>query len=142
MPIIKAVIKGVDIDFAFATVNREKVCECPACRINSSWEAYCPTTQVPVDLDLTDDRILVGADERNARSLNGSRVTDSMLNLVPDVETFRDTLRAIKVWAKRQFSTRRAQSDLSLAKLSRRLQSERSIQTSLGFWEVCNGLYW
>jgi hypothetical protein len=98
--------------------------------------------QVPVDLDLTDDRILVGADERNARSLNGSRVTDSMLNLVPDVETFRDTLRAIKVWAKRQFSTRRAQSDLSLAKLSRRLQSERSIQTSLGFWEVCNGLYW
>ncbi|KAH8083608.1 polymerase [Filobasidium floriforme] len=81
VPIIKAVIKGVDIDFAFATVNREKV---------------------PVDLDLTDDRILVGADERNARSLNGSRVTDSMLNLVPDVETFRDTLRAIKVWAKQR----------------------------------------
>jgi poly(A) polymerase Pap1 len=25
VPIIKAVIKGVDIDFAFATVNREKV---------------------------------------------------------------------------------------------------------------------
>ena len=53
-------------------------------------------------MDLTDDRILVGADERNARSLNGSRVTDSMLNLVPDVETFRDTLRAIKIWAKRE----------------------------------------
>lgn len=83
MPIIKAVIKGVDIDFAFAIVNREKV---------------------PTDLDLTDDRILVGADERNARSLNGSRVTDSMLNLVPDVETFRDALRAIKVWAKREFN--------------------------------------
>jgi hypothetical protein len=35
VPIIKAVIKGVDIDFAFATVNREKVCRCPACGIDS-----------------------------------------------------------------------------------------------------------
>lgn len=81
VPIIKAVIKGVEIDFAFATVNREKI---------------------PVELDLTDDRVLVGTDERNARSLNGSRVTDSMLSLVPDVETFRDTLRAIKIWAKQR----------------------------------------
>jgi len=94
------VIKGVDIDFAFATVNREKVGS-PHFDVVASPVTDVGFLQVPVDLDLTDDRILVGADERNARSLNGSRVTDSMLNLVPDVETFRDTLRAIKVWAKR-----------------------------------------
>lgn len=82
VPIIKAVISGIDIDFGFATIQRDKV---------------------PADLDLTDDSVLRGADETNARSLNGSRVTDAMLKLVPNVEAFRDTLRAIKVWAKREF---------------------------------------
>lgn len=81
VPIIKAVISGIDIDFGFATIQRDKV---------------------PSDLDLTDDSVLRGADEVNARSLNGSRVTDAMLQLVPNVETFRDTLRVIKLWAKRR----------------------------------------
>jgi poly(A) polymerase len=52
------------------------------------------------DLDLTDDSVLRGIDEKNARSLNGSRVTDSILSLVPNVERFRETLRAVKLWAK------------------------------------------
>jgi poly(A) polymerase len=58
--------------------------------------------QVPPDLNLMDDSVLKGIDERGARSLNGSRVTDSILDLVPNVDTFRDSLRAIKVWAKRE----------------------------------------
>lgn len=59
--------------------------------------------QVDGDLDLTDDSVLRGIDERNARCLNGSRVTDSILSLVPNVERFRETLRAVKLWAKSVF---------------------------------------
>jgi poly(A) polymerase len=55
------------------------------------------------DLDLTDDSVLRGIDEKNARSLNGSRVTDSILSLVPNVERFRETLRAVKLWAKSEY---------------------------------------
>ena len=32
----------------------------------------------------------------------GSRVTDEILRLVPDVNTFRMALRAVKLWAKRR----------------------------------------
>ena len=52
------------------------------------------------DLDLKDDSILRDLDEKCVRSLNGCRVTDEILNLVPNVETFRLTLRTIKLWAK------------------------------------------
>lgn len=80
---------------------------------------------VPDDLDLSDDSILRGMDDANQRSLNGwsgrcganfprhlrltppsrllgSRVTDLILHLVPNVDVFRDALRAIKLWAKRR----------------------------------------
>lgn len=81
VPIITAVISGIEFDFAFGMIQRDKV---------------------PPDLNLMDDSVLKGIDERGARSLNGSRVTDSILDLVPNVDTFRDSLRAIKVWAKRR----------------------------------------
>ena len=35
-------------------------------------------------------------------SLNGSRATDEILRLVPDVLTFHAALRCIKLWAKRR----------------------------------------
>lgn len=35
----------------------------------------------------------VQMDEKSVRSLNGTRVTDSMLSLVPNRDTFRTTLR-------------------------------------------------
>ncbi len=33
----------------------------------------------------------------------GSRVTDEILRLVPNVEVFRDSLRCIKLWAQRTY---------------------------------------
>lgn len=46
--------------------------------------------------------ILKNLDLRCVRSLNGCRVTDEILRLVPNVETFRLALRGIKLWAKRK----------------------------------------
>ncbi|KAJ3696749.1 hypothetical protein LUZ61_000454 [Rhynchospora tenuis] len=55
---------------------------------------------VPEDLDLTPSSILENVDEQSARSLNGSRVTDRILHLVPNIENFRTTLRCVRYWAK------------------------------------------
>ncbi|KAH8834229.1 polymerase [Flagelloscypha sp. PMI_526] len=57
---------------------------------------------IPEDLLLKDDNLLRGIDERCVRSLNGSRVTDEILRLVPNVQVFRDSLRCIKLWAQRR----------------------------------------
>jgi poly(A) polymerase len=56
---------------------------------------------IPDNLDLKDDKILLNLDEYCVRSLNGCRVTDEILDLVPNRETFKSTLRAIKLWAKK-----------------------------------------
>ena len=56
---------------------------------------------IPDSLDLKDDKILHNLDYRCVRSLNGCRVADEILDLVPDRETFKSTLRAIKLWAKK-----------------------------------------
>ena len=75
-------------------------------------------SSIPDDLSLQDDNLLRNLDERCVRSLNGvsgarscgdeildtqtgSRVTDEILRLVPNVEVFRDSLRCIKLWATR-----------------------------------------
>ncbi|GAA94903.1 uncharacterized protein L969DRAFT_89839 [Mixia osmundae IAM 14324] len=81
VPLIKVKFTNVEIDLTFARINR-------------------PT--VPDDLELGDDNLLKQLDERDVRSLNGSRVTDQILRLVPNIPVFRDSLRAIKYWAKRR----------------------------------------
>lgn len=82
VPIIRCIISGVEIDLLMARLA-------------------LPT--VPDDLELRDDSLLKNLDERCVRSLGGSRVTDEILRLVPDVPVFRDALRTIKLWAKRSF---------------------------------------
>jgi len=59
-------------------------------------------TTIPEDIDLLDQNNLKNLDEKSVLSLNGCRVVDQMLKLVPNVANFRMTLRAIKFWAKRR----------------------------------------
>lgn len=81
VPIIKCTFAGIDIDLLFARLA-------------------LPT--IPDDLELKDDNLLRNLDERCVRSLGGSRVTDEMLRLVPDVPVFREALRTIKLWAQQR----------------------------------------
>ena len=55
---------------------------------------------IPQTLNLLDMNLLKNLDPHSVRSLNGCRVTDAILNLVPKQESFRLALRAIKLWAK------------------------------------------
>lgn len=51
---------------------------------------------------MNDPNILYGLDDQSIRSLNGNRVSKDILNLVPNVETFRTSLRCIKLWANKR----------------------------------------
>ncbi|KAK4217912.1 Poly(A) polymerase [Rhypophila decipiens] len=84
VPIIKFEFAGISIDLIF-------------CSIQSM-------VQLPVDKDwsLADNNLLRGLSENEVRSLNGTRVTDEILHLVPEPATFRLALRAIKLWAQRR----------------------------------------
>ncbi|NWV22150.1 PAPOG polymerase, partial [Origma solitaria] len=81
VPVIKFELDGIEIDLVFAKLSLPTVSD---------------------DLDLRDDSCLKSLDIRCIRSLNGSRVTDEILRLVPNLENFRLTLRAVKLWAKRR----------------------------------------
>lgn len=58
--------------------------------------------RIPDDLELSDNNLLKNLDERCIRSLNGSRVTDDILRLVPNILAFRIALRCVKLWAKKR----------------------------------------
>ncbi|XP_026175067.1 poly(A) polymerase type 3-like [Mastacembelus armatus] len=81
VPVIKLSLDGIKIDLIFALVAQK-----------------C----IPENLDLLDDKMLKYINQRCARSLNGYRVAEETLKLVPNVYNFRLTLRVIKLWAKRR----------------------------------------
>ncbi|MCJ1401636.1 polynucleotide adenylyltransferase [Xylographa trunciseda] len=81
VPIITLELSGIEIDLIFARLA---------------------VSSVPLNLDLRDNNLLRGLDERELRSVNGTRVTDELLDLVPQPKTFRTALRAVKLWAQRR----------------------------------------
>lgn len=84
VPIIKFEYWGISIDLIFSRI--------------------ATLTQFPPhgQLKLTNNQYLRGLDDAELRSLNGTRVTNEILNLVPEQATFRLALRAIKLWAQRR----------------------------------------
>ncbi|KAF5940316.1 hypothetical protein HYC85_021483 [Camellia sinensis] len=81
VPVLKFKFSGVSIDLLYANV--------------ALWA-------IPEDLDVSQDSILQNVDEQTVRSLNGCRVTDQILRLVPNIQNFRTTLRCMRFWAKRR----------------------------------------
>ncbi|CZR41288.1 putative PAP1-poly(A) polymerase [Fusarium proliferatum ET1] len=82
VPIIKFEYSGISIDLIFSRVIQKQLS--------------------PDFKDLKDSGLLRGLDEAELRSLNGTRVTDEILTLVPEQSTFKNALRAIKLWAQRR----------------------------------------
>ncbi|XP_010572597.1 PREDICTED: LOW QUALITY PROTEIN: poly(A) polymerase gamma-like, partial [Haliaeetus leucocephalus] len=80
VPVVTFEFDGIEIDLVFARLS-------------------VPT--VSGNLDLRDDSHLRSLDIICIQSLNGCRVTDEILHLVPNKENFWLTLCAIKLWAKR-----------------------------------------
>ncbi|KAM0029146.1 putative polynucleotide adenylyltransferase [Helianthus debilis subsp. tardiflorus] len=81
VPVMRFKLNGVSIDLLYARL--------------SLWV-------IPDDLDISQDSILQNADDKTVRSLNGCRVTDQILSLVPNIQNFRTTLRCMRFWAKRR----------------------------------------
>lgn len=80
VPVIKMNFDGIEIDLLFARLTLK---------------------EIPDNFDLRDDQLLKNLNEKCVRSLNGCRVTDEILRLVPNIDNFRLALRTIKLWAKK-----------------------------------------
>ncbi|CAN8273205.1 unnamed protein product [Cochlearia groenlandica] len=81
VPVMKFKFQGIPIDMLFASIS---------------------LLVVPQDLDISNSSVLCDVDEPTVRSLNGCRVADQILKLVPNFEHFRTTLRCLKYWAKKR----------------------------------------
>lgn len=81
VPIIKIKFDGISIDLICGRLD---------------------LTQIPADLTLEDNNLLRNIDDKDLRALNGTRVTDDILRLVPEKTVFKHALRAIKMWAQRR----------------------------------------
>jgi len=83
-PIIRTKMSGVSIDLLFARLVK------PLDEGQNLEDA------------VKEDEILRNMDDKSVRCMNGYRVADQILQLVPNPDSFRDTLRFIKCWARRR----------------------------------------
>jgi poly(A) polymerase len=81
VPIIKIELYGISIDLIFSNLQ---------------------VASVPSALQMTDNNLLRGLNEIDLRCVNGTRVTDRILAVVPQTKPFRLALRAVKLWAQRR----------------------------------------
>ena len=79
VPEIKTVFRGFEIDMAY-----------------TSLPSY---TSVPEDLDVCQTSVLLNLDDPGVKSLNGCRVADQLLRVVPNHDSFRVALRTLRLWA-------------------------------------------
>ena len=92
-------MNGVAIDLVFARMkDGSKLVQQNSSSVfeGSLLEASSPPTWRELEIEDCD---LIGLDEAGVRSLNGVRVAQMLLRLVPNLDTFRLTLRAVKEWA-------------------------------------------
>lgn len=82
VPVIKMRYCGIQIDLLFARLSLKIIDD----KLTS----------------LQEDSILKNCDKESILSLNGCRVTDQILSLVPNPEHFRLSLRVMKLWAKKR----------------------------------------
>jgi poly(A) polymerase len=80
VPELKLIFRGFEVDMAYTSLP--------------SFIA------VPEDLDVCQTSILQNLDDASVKSLNGCRVADQLLRLVPNHASFRIALRALRVWAR------------------------------------------
>lgn len=82
VPEIKLVFRGFEIDMAY-----------------TSLPSY---THVPEDLDVCQTSVMMNLDDPGVKSLNGCRVADQLLRVVPNHDAFRVALRTLRLWAQRR----------------------------------------
>ncbi|XP_055013567.1 poly(A) polymerase type 3-like [Boleophthalmus pectinirostris] len=78
VPVIKLLVAGIEVDMVYAKIYRKSISD---------------------KMNLMDPTHLQGMDIHSVRSLQGYRVTQEILSLVPNVFTFRLVLTVIKHWA-------------------------------------------
>lgn len=81
VPVVKTKIDNIELDILFARLALKNI---------------------PPDQDLKNINLLKNLEPKCVRSLNGCRVTDDILSLVPNHDSFKLALRAVKFWAKKR----------------------------------------
>lgn len=79
VPLITFNFSGIDIDLSFTQLTLKTV---------------------PDKLKLDDERLYKNMSQKDIKSINGIRVAEEILRHVPNVETFKEALIVIKIWAK------------------------------------------